>query len=568
LQNFSKLWQQARFVGAGAWRKVPLLALLMVLCTALDVVAIALIPPFISSLTGAQAPGLGLASVNAGNRAVWLLGLAFLAKAVAGLVLQGVISWHTESVRADVMTRLLAAYQRRPYRFHLQYSSSDLSARIMWYSQAFSSGVLAPAIRLLADALVLVAICALIANTSVPALLLLLLLLLPTFYLVLSAIRSASAINTQRNVEANSRALHAVQQALGSLREARIFGGEAHFLSRLKAAADGLLSSAARTSVVQLIPRQALELAMLVFVIALVGFSHASPERHAQLLPLLGMIAAAALRLVPASSAVLNNINLIRSNFFALELLANDLSGPNSSGPNSSGQVVLPTQMPAEQIAVATTAFQSLRVENLHFQYEPNTNPVIQALNVEILAGECVGMLGASGSGKSTLADLLLGFLQPSVGAVLLNGVDIQNQLAHWHARVAYIPQQPYLLDDSVRSNVALGQAQGIDDTRIWQALQDAHLAELVRAMPAGLDSHVGERGVRFSGGQRQRLAIARALYFNREFLLFDEATSALDAACESEIIATIKGLAGRKTIVLISHRESTLAATSRRIAL
>jgi ABC-type multidrug transport system fused ATPase/permease subunit len=177
-----------------------------------------------------------------------------------------------------------------------------------------------------------------------------------------------------------------------------------------------------------------------------------------------------------------------------------------------------------------------------------------------IRPGQSVGIVGTSGAGKTTAVDIMLGLLYPQHGQVLVDGTDISDNMVGWRKLLAYIPQSIFLMDDSVRENVAFGaHRQDIDDEKVWLALRDAQLEDLVRGMPDGLDTVIGEAGIRLSGGQRQRLGIARALYNNPEILFFDEATSALDNETETAIMESIDNLKGQKTMVIIAHRLTTI---------
>ena len=174
--------------------------------------------------------------------------------------------------------------------------------------------------------------------------------------------------------------------------------------------------------------------------------------------------------------------------------------------------------------------------------------------------GEFVSIMGASGSGKTTAIDILLGLLVPQEGQVLVNGVDIQEDYAGWLAHIGYIPQMIFMLDDTIRGNVAFGISRSdVDENQVWKALEEAQLADFVKSLPRGLDTTIGERGVRLSGGQRQRIGIARALYTDPELLIFDEATSALDNETEAAIMESINSLHGKKTMVIIAHRLGTI---------
>lgn len=206
-------------------------------------------------------------------------------------------------------------------------------------------------------------------------------------------------------------------------------------------------------------------------------------------------------------------------------------------------------------------AFQKeIRFENISFSYPNSEKCVLKDASFSILPGQSVGVIGTSGAGKTTAMDILLGLLEPQSGRVLIDGVDIRENMVAWHNLLAYIPQSIFLMDDTIRENVAFGvPSKDIDDARVWQALSDAQLEELVKEMPEGLDTVIGEAGIRLSGGQRQRLGIARALYNNPEILFFDEATSALDNETEAAIMDSINSLKGRKTLVIIAHRLTTI---------
>lgn len=177
-----------------------------------------------------------------------------------------------------------------------------------------------------------------------------------------------------------------------------------------------------------------------------------------------------------------------------------------------------------------------------------------------IPVGKSIGIVGASGSGKTTAIDILLGLLPPQAGNVLVDGVDIRKNYGCWLAHLGYILQMIFMLDDTIRANVAFGISdKEVDDAQVWKALEEAQLKEFVQSLPDGLDTTIGERGVRLSGGQRQRIGIARALYMDPDLLIFDEATSALDNETEAAIMDSINALHGRKTLVIIAHRLTTI---------
>jgi len=214
-------------------------------------------------------------------------------------------------------------------------------------------------------------------------------------------------------------------------------------------------------------------------------------------------------------------------------------------------------------------AFRDLRVSSLRYRY-PNTNSdVIDIAELKIESGESLGVVGPSGSGKSTLVDLLIGLLTPTSGVIVVNEKNISEDRRYWQDRIGYVPQHVYLMDTTIRRNVAFGLPESnINDAQVQKALRQANLAEFVNSLPEGWDTVVGERGVRLSGGQRQRLGIARALYGNPEIIVLDEATSALDSETEKEIVESFREIAHDHTLIVVAHRTSTLAHCSRLICL
>jgi ATP-binding cassette subfamily C protein len=202
-----------------------------------------------------------------------------------------------------------------------------------------------------------------------------------------------------------------------------------------------------------------------------------------------------------------------------------------------------------------------IALENVSYTYPGAPLPALCDVSMTIRRGESVGFVGPTGAGKSTLVDVVIGLLPPSTGRVAIDGVELTAERARaWRRRLGYVPQSIFLLDDTIRRNVALGiPAAEIDEAKVRQAVQLAQLGDFVAGLPEGLDTTVGERGVRLSGGERQRIGIARALYHDPDVLVFDEATSALDGVTETAIASAIRALEGRKTVLMIAHRLTTV---------
>jgi len=228
-----------------------------------------------------------------------------------------------------------------------------------------------------------------------------------------------------------------------------------------------------------------------------------------------------------------------------LETIYSDLGLTESSGTDIHGESLV---------------FRKIALQNIDFAFQPYLGQVLSEIDIEIGSGEAVGFVGQSGSGKSTLIDIILGLLKPQSGDVLVNGQSIETVKKSWQRIVGYIPQTIFLMDDSLRRNIAIGIADSeIDEDAIREALKSAQLEEFVASLPEGLDTVVGERGVRLSGGQRQRIGIARALYHRPSVLVLDEATSSLDTETEHGVMQAVQALQGDKTVIIVAHRLSTV---------
>jgi ATP-binding cassette subfamily C protein len=344
---------------------------------------------------------------------------------------------------------------------------------------------------------------------------------------------------------------------IGGIKELKVLGRESHFLDEYWRVQNRWRDLYTRFILYKTVPRILIELGGVVAVLVVCAVFAAKGDID-HLIPILGLYAAAAFRLLPSIHQLLLALTVIHHNMSGLSAIAEDLRDAAVEQP-------YPADSPGAQPTVSKEPLQTIEIQDLCFKFAEGLPLVINGLNLTIRAGETVGVVGRSGTGKSTLVDILLGLLEPSRGRILINNRDIAHDLREWQRRVGYVPQSIYLVDESIRRNVCLGMRDDIiEEDRVWQALSAAQLRDFVASLPQGLDTIVGERGVKLSGGQRQRIGIARALYGRPEVLVFDEATSALDNATEVEFMRAIDGLHGQMTIVLVAHRLTTLQNTDK----
>ncbi len=278
----------------------------------------------------------------------------------------------------------------------------------------------------------------------------------------------------------------------------------------------------------------------------------------AQFVPVLGAFAMGAFKILPSMSKVSSRINSIVYEQTRLARCYNDLKEIREY-EDETQQFISPLDNPQDK-AGRLRFTEKICIRNLKWKYRNSPVNVLEGLDLTIRKGEAVALIGASGAGKTTLADIILGLFRPQSGGVYMDGIDVATIPHTWASIVGYVPQSVYLIDDTIRGNVAFGLREDqTDDDRVWMALKEAQLYDYVTNLPQGLDTIVGERGVKFSGGQRQRIAIARALYDNPEILVLDEATSALDTETEAAVMESVEALLGRKTMIIIAHRLTTI---------
>ncbi|MEQ1759695.1 MAG: ABC transporter ATP-binding protein [Vicinamibacterales bacterium] len=356
--------------------------------------------------------------------------------------------------------------------------------------------------------------------------------------------------------QAGADLLHQLRQGLGALREIRVYGRQAFFRERVIRALDSLSRIRLRRSVTSEVLRLSVE-TIFVMVLLLAVAVLAWRLQPTDVLSLLGLYAYAGFRLVPSANRITLNLNDIHT------------AAPVALSLFTDVDQLSRTRQPLARDSAPLALRQEIAFENVEYRYSEEADQVLSAINLTIRHGESIGVVGPSGAGKSTLADLMLGLLEPTAGRVLVDGQDLRNVRAAWQQRIGYVAQSFYLLDDTLRRNIAFGlDAREVDEVRLKKAVVAARLEEVLAGLPLGLDSVIGERGGRLSGGERQRVAIARALYSDPDVLVLDEATASLDPLTEREVTEAIAALHGTRTIFVIAHRISTVKGCDRIVML
>lgn len=357
----------------------------------------------------------------------------------------------------------------------------------------------------------------------------------------------------RRNQETQSRIAKWRLQAIYGLKDVKVLNRQDFFIRNYyeqgKIGAD-----IDRTyTVLNSVPRLMIETVFMAVVMLYVLIYILGGGDATELLPQLTAFGVAAMRIMPSANRINTHITTIAYNQFSLDFVYENLTESMKADK----------AMRAERAAIAGPELhleKEIDLKDITFSYPDSDVKIFDKANMTIKKGQSVGIMGPSGAGKSTIVDILLGLLHVQSGEILCDGSNIFSNYDSWLAQIGYIPQSIYLVDESIRENIAFGiDEDQINDDRIWEVMEEAQLADFVKSLPEGLDTKIGDRGVRLSGGQRQRIGIARALYHDPEILVFDEATSALDNETEAAVMEAINSFQGRKTMVIIAHRLNTI---------
>jgi len=450
----------------------------------------------------------------------------------------------SNSVTERIAQDLYKNYLRQPYAFHLERNSA-IMIRNSQQSASLMSGIIDPLLLIASEIFVSGGLLALMLLLE-PVGSLSAIVVFGSFSVIFRRLTSrrivkwGEALNFHKGM-----IIQHLQQGFGGVKDVKILGREDYFIAGYNRDLSGNAYVERRYAVVTTLPRFSMELLTIICLGILVSLMVLSDKAVTDILPVLSLFGAAAFRLLPTLSQVTNSFMSINVNRPILNNLYADLA---LTVP------VIATQKASSNLA------DRIDISSLSFQYANTTREVLSEVSISIRRGEAVGLIGSSGSGKSTLVDILLGLLEPTSGRVLVDGDDIHDNLRGWQDQIGYVPQSIFLTDDTLRRNVAFGLPKDqTDHDAVKSAIRSAQLEEFVASLPDGLDTIVGERGVRLSGGQRQRIGIARALYNNPDVLVLDEATSSLDTETEHGVMQAVQALQGEKTVIIVAHRLSTV---------
>lgn len=549
-------------------KQAPLVVIAMIIGAGFEVLGIGLIIPIIDILSGSDntvLKFLGTTFPSLSRYDILILSLMIFA---ATFVLKGMyltfLTWlnarYSYTVKADISQTLIAKYLAAPYEFHLQRNSAQLIRNLTTESDQLVIYGLNPLLTILSEGAVILTIgIFLLFIEPIGTLVVISLLVILSFVFQRTLSEYIKKIGIVRQ-DADGMLIQKSQEALGGIKDVKVLGKEQHFLQQFEMHNRSSSDVSAKQHTLIQIPRMYLETIGAVIFSVLIFLLISEDEDFQKVFAVLGVFALSAFRLLPSANRILSSLNALCFVDTVVATLSNHLTKDTLSE----------SHIPSIDNNIEILAFnRCIKIENLSYQY-PGTNAyALSDINFTIMKGESIGIVGKSGSGKSTLSDTILGLLKPCQGSIYVDDMDIHKSINSWNNLIGYVPQDIFLLDESIRRNIAFGEIdEDIDSNRINDVLTQVQLNEFISSLPKGIDTHLGERGVRLSGGQKQRIAIARALYRNTQALVFDEASSSLDNETESEIVSAIKSLKGIRTTIIIAHRLSTIEHCDRVVEL
>ncbi len=458
--------------------------------------------------------------------------------------------------------RLIDCYLKKPYTYHLDNNSAEMVRNVMLDSERFFQMLLSIFLTL-SEILVSALLCVflLIVDPVITISVVAILAVFTGLYLILFKGKAKKYGKTNQIYDGKMH--QSINQALGAVKDIKILHREKYFADSFLAYGKKKMTAVRNNNVLGQFPKYLIETVCIGTVLLVLVFKIYKGEDLNTMIPQLAAFAIAAFKLLPSVSKINNYANLIVFLKPSVDLIYRDIKDTedmvNYEIADESGNIIEINDDGSQNKDTCYVA-DKISINNIVYRYPHTDRDVLNGISFEIPLGKSIGFIGESGSGKSTLADVILGILTPTSGTVMYGNMDVHKHPLKWSKKLAYIPQSIFLCDDTIRNNVAFGiDEDKIDDEKVWKALREAQLEQFVKSQPDGLDSMVGERGVRISGGQRQRIGIARALYDNPEILVLDEATSALDTGTESAVMEAIDKLSGTMTLIIIAHRLTTI---------
>lgn len=461
---------------------------------------------------------------------------------------------YSTRIQKELSTKMLQSYMSRPYEYFLNINSAEIRRGCVNDIDSVFS-IVSALFSFIAEFLSVLLIGAFIIYTdfwiAIGVLFSMLIVLLGILVLFKSAVKRAG----KKNLEASTAKNKAIYQASSGIKEIFVMQKRGHFLKAYENASETERKARRVYEILSGCPDRIVEGICISCIIGTVCVRMVYGNLDmADYIPRFSAFAVAAFRILPSIGKIANRLTTIVYHRPALSNVFHNMCDAEQH------ECDMKSYLKIKEGEDDLHFRKMLTVKDITWQYENQKFPILKEVNLSIIRGESIAFIGASGAGKTTLSDIILGLLKPLKGAVIMDGIDVYSIPVDWARIVGYVPQAVFLIDDTIRNNIAFGEPKSkIKDELVLEALEQAQLKAFVEGLPKGLDTVVGERGVRLSGGQKQRIAIARALYHKPEILVLDEATAALDNDTEAAVMEAIDALQGKLTMIIVAHRLTTI---------
>ena len=451
--------------------------------------------------------------------------------------------------------RMMINFMQRPYEYYLNADTSVIQ-RSITSDVNNMYGLILSLLQLFSEGIVFICLVGVSFVTDIWMTITVTVVLVAALAVIMCVLKPIMKKAGEENQDYYSGLYKWIDQSVMGIKEIKIANKENYFINEYAKCGAGYVNAVQRYNLYNATPRLLIETLAIAGMIFYMMFQLVRGTAVTDIMPQVVALAVAAMRLIPCANRINNHLTAISyfEPFFmgVSDNLQEEIRDESINYDESAYQ----KKVEVEKLNIE----KKIELKDIVFKY-PNTEVFIfDHANMEIPIGQAVGIVGTSGAGKTTVVDILLGLLRVQQGQILADGVEVREHYQSWLKNIGYIPQTIFMIDSTIRRNVAFGFAdEDIDDEKVWRALKEAQLDEFVKGLPEGLDTSIGERGIRISGGQRQRIGIARALFEDPEVLVLDEATSALDNETEAAIMDSINRLHGKKTLVIIAHRLQTI---------
>ncbi len=567
LRSVQDVWRKLKYILTPKQKRMSLLIFFMILIGALlETLGVSAIIPLVQAMVSTeqllQNPTVASVAekinVTSGNQLIVLIAVGvvviYILKNGYLICLSYTRVRFASRIRRELSVKVMRCYMKRNYEYFTNMKTADL-IRGVGYDCSGVYEVIYQAFKILTEALTLICICILIICTDAVMAFGVIMILGISLLVLISVYRKKMKRLGELSRDYASESNRYLFEAFQGIKDVFVFKGRKYYADQYeKYYGEQQNIEASKTAAAES-PAFFIEAVCITGLILIICLRVLTGTDTETFIPKLASFAVAAFRILPSLGRISSSFNQFVFMCPTVTAVYDNLKEFEAYEKKAVGLEL------HEDLSESLPFNHEIAIRDLCWQYESSDKIVLEHLNLEIKKGMAIGLIGQSGAGKSTLADILLGLFVPKEGLITIDGVNVSEHLEEWRNTVSYVPQSVFLRDDTVRNNIAFGIPESeIDDAKVEKALKQAQLEEVVKELPDGINTYIGERGIRFSGGQRQRVAIARALYNDPGILVLDEATAALDNETEAAVMDAIDALHGEKTLIIVAHRLSTIA--------